>query len=614
MTAIIDGTRAPAPLAGPSTEVGISADRIHNLYRTRKNKNIKVIQAGERIRRVYNGEWDTVLPELESRERTQVANLILSGIDQHALRISSVMPNISFPPERNSRAARDRASDRRQVIEAWHYENKMGLKFRRRSRHLISYATTPVYIRPGKDMVPVWEVWDPLNTFPAPSAPDDYVPSDVIYSFKRSWRWLQDTYNLGARLPLGDNKSPDGMIDCLLYCDDTEMVMVALGTDTNGEALPALTLQRVPNLAGRPCVIVPGRITLDRLQGQFDQMIGMYEAQGLIWAMHLQALKRSIFAETWLEGRPNESPTVVTPANALTGQIGVVEGGQLATYRADPSVQTGQSLDRIERNERLSGGVPADFGGESASNIRTGRRGQQVLSSAIDFQIQEHQDILAASLEAENKAAIAIAKAYWPSTEKTMLVPFGDGQVTYIPEQTFPVDTHRVAYVFSGVSADGLVVEGLQRVGAGTLSNQGFMEIDPLITDPMFEHQRIVAEGIEKALLASIQQQASDPNSPYQPADIAWLMTTITDKKVDLATAITQLHERIQKAQAAAAQGQASPEQMQPGLAMPGAPGTPQAAQPIPQTGQPAPSQEGLASLMGALRNVQRGVPAQAGA
>ena len=40
----------------------------------------------------------------------------LLGIEQHALRIASTVPNIYFPPERNSKAARNRASDRTMVI------------------------------------------------------------------------------------------------------------------------------------------------------------------------------------------------------------------------------------------------------------------------------------------------------------------------------------------------------------------------------------------------------------------------------------------------------------------------------------------------------------------
>ena len=608
MTAMI-ATSAPLRLVGPTTSIGMSPDQIVALHRRRKNKAMKVLAAGKRVQQVYDGEWETALPELEARERTQVANMLLEGVEQNAMRIASTDPTVKFPPENNSGAARKRADDRRQIIEAWHFENKMKLLRRSRARQLIAFATSPVWIRPGgANGVPVWEMWDALNTFPSNMRAGEMVPDNVVYEFQRSWAQIQNDYMLGSRLPLGKNQTPDTMVDCLMYADAYEMVLIAIAKDSDGEFSPTLC-QRVPNLAGRPCVIVPGRITLGRLQGQFDQMIGMYEAQGLLWAMHLQALKRSIFAETWLEARPNEDARIIVPADPVRGTVGQVEGGALQTYRADPSVQTGQTMDRLERSQRLNGGVPAEFGGESGSNIRTARRGSQVLSSAVDFPIQEHQDILAAANMEENKVAIAIAKAYGGDTERTLLVPFGDGQVTYKANDAFPVDTHQVAYPFSGVSADGLVVEILQRVGAGEMSLLSAMEVDPLIDDAKYEHQRVIVEQVEKAHLAAIQQQASDPNGPYTPENLSRLTQLLVEKQMPLYEAEAQLHKEIQAKQQKATEGQLPPEQMQPGNAVAGAPGTPGAANP----GQPAPTptQEGLASLLGSMRNIQRGVPQQ---
>ncbi len=610
---IIPTGRPPVmPLGNP---LGKSPDSIYSLWVARKNKNAKVLSMGNTIRRIYNGDWETALPEMESRERTQVANLFTSGIDQHAQRIASVMPNHMFPPERNSRAARERAQDRRQVIQGWHEENRMPLKFRKRARHLIGYATSPVYLRPGENGIPIWTVCDPLTTFPSPMADDEMVPEDCIFSFRRSYAYLQATYDIrGKGLKVGKDITPDTMLDVLLYCGEEETVMCAVGVESDGGRQPTCMLQRVPNPTGRSLTVIPGRITLDRLQGQFDQMVGMYESSGLLWAMHLQALKRSIFPETWIEGRPNESINVISMADAISGDVGQVEGGQIKSFRADPSVQTGQSIDRLERTERIQGAVPAEMGGESGSNIRTARRGTQVLAGAIDYPIQEHQELLAYSLHDENLAAIAIAKAYWPNTERTLYVSFGDGQITYTPNTTFTIENHSVQYAYSGTDSDGLVIQGLQRVGAGTLSQQSFMEIDPIISDAAFEHDRIVAEGIEKALLSSIQQQAADPAGPYQPADLADLMKLLTDQKKTLAEAISIVQKRSQERQAQQAQGELAGPEAQPGLSMAGAPGTPQAGQPPVPSPDASPDQQGLAGLMSSLRSVNRGVgpvPAQ---
>lgn len=603
-------------ISGPAKTSGITPEEILSLYRDRKNKNMRVLNAGAALRRVYDGDADIPLPELERTERTAVANLIQTGLDQHAQRIASVEPSTMFPPDKNTKAARAVANDRRMTVLAWHYMNKMNLKRRERARYLIGYASSPVYLRPGQDGTPAWEVCDPLMTFPAPTPRSEMVPSDCIFAYRRSWKWVRDTY--GVSMPRGRNDSPDTMLDVLFYMDDAEFVMVAVGKEPSpydspemSGSLPARLLQWAPNLAQRPLAIIPGRITLGRLQGQFDQMIGMYETQGLLWAMDLQALKRSIFAETWLEGRPNENPQIIAQADPIQGDIGITEGGNLQAFRVDPSVQTGNALDRLERAQRLGGGVPAEMGGESGSNIRTARRGSQVLSAAVDYQIQEHQDILAASEEEENKAAIAVAKAYWPTTQRTLLIPFGDGQVTYTPTTTFERDTHRVYYPYSGTDTNGLVIEGEQRVGAGTLSKRSFMEIDPMVQDPDFEHARVIGEALEAAHLSAIQQQAADPNGPYQPQDLARLTELVVEQGKTLYEAEKIVHDEVQKRQAAAASGQLSDQQMQPGNAIAGAPGTPQSAQATIQP--PQPSQQNLAALLGTLRKTQRGANVQPG-
>ena len=79
--------------------------------------------------------------------------------------------------------------------------------------------------------------------------------------------------------------------------------------------------------------------------------------------------------------------------------------------QTNPGYKTDVALDRLERQERLEGAIPAEFGGESGTNIRTGRRGESILSATVDFRVQEAQEIFASSLVEEDKIAIAIEKA-----------------------------------------------------------------------------------------------------------------------------------------------------------------------------------------------------------
>jgi hypothetical protein len=100
------------------------------------------------------------------------------------------------------------------------------------------------------------------------------------------------------------------------------------------------------------------------------------------------------------------------------------------------------------------------------------------------------------------------------------------------------------------------------------MSKESAREADPLITDPELERDRIVSEGIESALLSSIQAQAADPNGPYQPDDLAYIAEQVSSNKLSLYEAIMAAQKRAQQRQAEAVPMQ--PDGMMPPEAMPG--------------------------------------------
>ena len=100
------------------------------------------------------------------------------------------------------------------------------------------------------------------------------------------------------------------------------------------------------------------------------------------------------------------------------------------------------------------------------------------------------------------------------------------------------------------------------------MSKESAREADPLISDPDMEHDRIVSEGVEAALLSSIQQQAANPEGPYQPADLALLVKKVLMDSKSLYDAVTEVDEAARKRQAEE-MPEGAPETM-PGLAMPG--------------------------------------------
>jgi hypothetical protein len=603
--------------------MNISVEEICAAYKQRSELAGPMLAQMREVREVYNGDLAIPLPEMDRNEKAAIPNLLQQGIDQTGMRIASTMPMVWYPPVTpGDRASEKRASTRRKATLGWWQENRLPLKMRRRARYLIGYASSPVILRPNKKTgIARWELRDPLSCFPAPcDDPDEITPADTIFGYTRSLHWLRERYPEQMRLLYqGDDPKPNDAFDVVEYMDADETVLVVAGkhkpyTWHRDEPLPgagAIELLRIKNRIGLNPAVVPGRITLDRPLGQFSGMVGMYQASAKLMALDLIAVEKGVFPDIYLESRANETADFIAgPYDGRSGLVNIVKGGVLRETSAQAGLQTAPTMDRLERAQRLSGGVPAEFGGESPGNVRTGKRGDAVLSAVIDFPIQEAQEILAWSLAEENKRAVAIVKEYFP-TRKSFYVSMkgGTGRVDYTPGKDFETDDNVVTYSQAGADVNSLVIGAGQRVGMGTMSKRTFQEIDPLVADPELEHDRVISESLEQALLESVQQQASSGSIP--PADIARIAELVLTDKVELAEAIQQVQKEAQERQSTTADPVAAGDPAaQPGLAAPGM----GAEAGVETIEPPGASASNLAAIFQTLRSPQRQLPAERGA
>ena len=589
-----------------------SVEEIVELYRQRRESQGPILNQMRSVRQLANGDVIVPLNELDRNTKSSVANLLVQGLDQMSMRVSSTMPAPYFPAlregqDRSTKLAHDR---KRAMLAIWD-QNRMNMKMRRRARHLLAYSNSPIYIKPNMDKrIPEWQLRNPLDTFPAPTVDvDNPVPDNCIFTYSRSYRWLGQNFAADlASLRVG-KPNWDDMFTVLEYVDDEEVVTLVVGSEKDRDPItgvsyggtPVVELTRLVNRTGMPLVVVPQRITLDKPHGQFDGLLGMYYTRARLQALTEIAIERGIFPDEYLVSRPGENPEILQVADGKTGQLGVVKGGDIQQLQTNPGYKTDVALDRLERQERLEGAIPAEFGGESGTNIRTGRRGDSVLAATVDFRVQEAQDIFASSMVEEDKIAIAIEKKYWGNASKSFFMPgTAGGMKDYTPNKLWETDFHYVTYSAAGSDVNSLIVGLGQRLGTGLMSKESAREADPLIADPEMEKDRIVAEGIEAALLSSIQAQAADPNGPYQPDDLAYIAGQVQSNKMTLPEAIMAAQKRAQERQAAMAP--AGAPETQPGLSMPGM-GMEQQAQPA----GPA----GMESLLAQLGGGGAGAAAQ---
>lgn len=601
----------------------ISPEDIEGRYRQRQAERGPLLTRWADVAKHVDGDITVPLAELDKDEKSMAVNLMGPGLDQLAMRIASTMPDVSCDPLKPGfKGSENKAATKRRAILSWWDMNRMDMIMRRRARFLLGYAASPVSISfmglnplDCRD-IPHWRALNPMCVFPAPTIDlNDIEPSDCIHATLQPLSWLQSMYPAQTQVLYKGKASPDSKFEILEYNDADETVLVALGAVKEQETGPQWTrtnavangtqscveLARVVNRACIPLTVYPGRITLSKLQGMFDQLMPVYHNASKLAALEYIAIKQSIFPEQWLVSHPNSpgQAQIINAADGLTGVIGEIRNGQLQQTQTQPSIQAAQMQDRLERVGRLAGGLPAELGGESATNIRTARRGEAVLGAAIDMPVQEHQEIFEDSLEAENRRAIAVSKGYWGPKSFSFYIP-RDGKMTsedYIPNEVFENDQNVVKYGMTGTDANSFVIAMGQRLQMETISQETFMEMDPVVEDVQEEMARINIGGARRAMMSSVENGASQ--GQIDPTFIARFAVALQDGKTNPEDALITVHKEMQKEQAEQQaqqpQGQPGAPQM-PGMANQPAPGV-QGGVPMPPQGQSA-----LSTILGNLR------------
>ena len=618
----------------------IAPESVLALYQQRKQHRLPLMEKRLEVLKQYNGDTIVPLPELDKAQKPGVANLLALGLDQFSQRIASVLPDVKYPSLRPGITAWDeKARESRAANLGWWKMNGMQRIAYKRARYLLAFAGAPVTIHPvstssaDQRKIPFWRIRSPLATYAAATDNDlDYEPTDYVVCHKYPLSWLEYNYPEQVRVLYkgkDSSKSRDMMFEVLEYNDDEETVLVAVGAEkersSSGWNEPGagsascVLLQRTPNRAGICNMVFPGRIVLDRPMGHFDTMLHLFTSQAKMAAYEELSMFRSIFPEQWIMSHPNAPtrPKITREANSKQGVIGVIENGIIQTQAINPGAQVPTAIDRLERASRLAGGIPAEFGGESPSNVRTARRGASVLSAGVDMPLQEYQEVFAASYEAENVRAVKTMKAYYGNST-SMYFLSRDGKVndhvgaqTYTPNDTFATDYCEVQYSFPGSDSASIPIEIGQRVGTTEMSLQSAREMDPAIDDPQEEGRRVVTEGLEKALLGGLEQQAAQ--GALDPIVIAKIHSEMLKTHEPLSTVYAKVHEQMQKAQADQAQAAAAPPADGGGPPPEGMPGA--AVPPGAAGGQPSipPAPQGslnLQQIVGAMHPASAGAPA----
>lgn len=597
--------------------------RIVEEFEARKRARSKLLQYMQEAKDHVNGDVVIPLPQIGMNEKPIVANIIQQGLDHTAMRVASVLPHVHYPamnPGRNSGPGSDDYARRRRMANAhWWEQSRLNIKARRMARWLIGFGQFPIYVTPNFDKgIPEYQLRHPMDTYPDLSEDwDDCAPKSVVFTYRQSWGWFKSRYPEAAERIFKDKQPhPGAVVELLHWCDGDDIVLVLKRVDTAGVSGIELSSSAVydvgeivsvmSNRAERCLGVTAQRITFDRLTGQYNQLFGANLAQNALMSLELLAVKKGVFPDLALVSNvPNQTPVLVGGEwkDGMSGDINVIKNGDIKPIQLNPGFLTQPTIDRLERYQRVGGSVPSQFGGESPTNIATGRLSGQLMTESVDFPIQEYQEVMADSLHEANLAAIDVARGWFGDEERKFYVHFNKniGSGEYVPNKHFETSEHRVVYSAPGTDVNSLVIGNGQRVGIGGMSVETMMEQDPMIPDPQIEKRRVVSERLQNSLLNFVAAQVEQ--GLLDPQDVLAIWEAV-ESGDSVPEAFKKAQEAAQQRQAqaqAAAQAQAqagvpSPE-AQPGLGPP-----PDAAEAGAAIGPPQPSQQNLANLLGVLR------------
>lgn len=594
------------------------ADRI----RSRQRRAGPVLQAMKELQDRVNGDVTVVLPELGFQNKPAVANLVAQGLETLSLTCSLPEPTLVFPPldpkRKRGPGSVEYSRIRRLACASWWERNDISAARRKLFLYLIGYGSAPLVIVPDfKEGIPRLTMRNPLNTFPNDEIDKAHsMPIDCGFAYTRSAEWLREKYpDVAVRIAsmLGTNYRWKGteVFEVFEWNDAEELVLFLTASiptqsqswDGGSRSAPRpnleieIELSRIPNRAGICTAVVAHRTTLDRCVGQFNALFGMHDAASQLMALDVIANVKSVFPDIVLIGPPGQAPVLVD-GDWIEGRFGInrLQGGQVQVINTMPPPGVGVMLDRLERNERQEGGITAQTTGELPTNLQTGRAGQNLFQISVTPRVADYQLTMANLLKCADKRMFAVARAYGELHRGSFHVSLAKarGPVDYDAPVHFETDAHDIVYPMPGSGPGDLTVTTMQMAGAGAMSLETAMVLNPMIPDPEDEMLRVREESVERLAFQALSAQAQQ--GTVAMVDLAAIGEEVR-KGVSWMDAITRVQKAAQKRQATPAEPGAPATQ--PGLNSPGMSGAEQPT--APANANQSPGGGGLRALLASI-------------
>jgi len=516
-----------------------------------------------RIRAIMNGGPDGLLALLGDQIKgfqdyqIPVPNLMMSGLEHLAQKIGRI-PNlkVDVPNGKDSDRARKKAEKIARIVTAYDDTQKLDLQMPQVGRWLPGYGFAVWVIREMKDAngtpYPCAELRDPYNCFPgyygADQQPKEMAIVRRVPKTALSKAYPKSADKINSKDFYQANTLGIGNAYASAYTDsyngswansNGEGDLIAEYYNEEGTYIYHMTsgtiLDFIPNpLDSGPSFVVAKKFAFDRLQGQYDQIIGLMASMAKINVMSIIAMEDAVFTETNISGE-------IESGQYRKGRFAVnylAPGTQVSKPASNVPYQIFQQIDRIERQLRVGGSYPVSDDSQSPLSFATGR-GLEELGASMSLMIREYHTVMADAAEMIDFKRLEWDEKMYGGSSKQLSGYYKNTffSETYDPEKDIAgaYKTRRVYGAMAGYDEPQKIVTGLQLLQAGIIDTQTLQENLDGLDNIVRVNERITKEKAEKVLFDSLLAQAQQGDAKATMAVIQIRknpddMSTILDK------------------------------------------------------------------------------------
>jgi hypothetical protein len=488
-----------------------------------------------RVRAIMNGGPDGIQALLGDNLKgfqdwqVPVPNLMMSGLEHLAQKIGRI-PNlkVDVPNGKDSDRARQKAEKVGRIVNAYDEVQKLDLQMPQVGRWLPGYGFSVWVIREKRDAngtpYPCAELRDPYNCFPGYFGADQQ-PKDMAIVRRVPKEALARTYPKYANQILNkDAYNTDFLGVGNAYASAYTDQYNGSWANSNGDGdliaeyynlegtyifhmTSATILDFIPNpLDSGPAFVIAKKFSFDRLQGQYDQIIGLMASMAKINVMSIIAMEDAVFTETNISGE-------IESGQYRKGRFAVnylAPGTQVSKPASNVPYQIFQQIDRIERQLRVGGSYPTTDDSQSPLAFATGR-GLEELGASMSLMIREYHTVMSDAIEMiDSKRLEWDAKMYGGMSKS--LSGYMDNTFyseTYDPSKDInSYKTRRVYGAMAGYDEPQKIVTGLQLLQAGIIDKQTLQENLDGLDNLVRVNDRITKEKMDDALQVALLTQA----------------------------------------------------------------------------------------------------------